>query len=166
MHQPLVQPAFFFRLWSLVLGRLFNRVQTQGIHQPTFAALLAVLGNALVVGDAVEPGLELRLTLEVFQPVQHFQHHFLTDIVGIPVVPQITRTDVEQGPLVAPHELFIGASNVVQLLMRTRHQLFVGELAGVITHGRRMNFIQNGSGRQSGQCRRATPWVDFRGGIH
>ena len=39
-----------------------------------------------------------------------------------------------------------------KLRVRARDQLLIRELAGVVARGQRLGFIQNKSGRQSGQC--------------
>ncbi|MNF14487.1 hypothetical protein D3C80_2167210 [compost metagenome] len=53
MHQPAVEATTLLRLRCLFFRRLFQRIETQSIEQTAFASLFAILGNALVIGDAI-----------------------------------------------------------------------------------------------------------------
>src|SRR5690606_8147249 len=119
-------------------------------EQTPLAPLFAILGNTFVIGNAVQPGLELRLAFEVLQAIQDFEHYLLTYVVGVSFVSQISAAHIEQRALITPHQLLIGPSDMKQLVMGTLSQLFIRKLARVIAHGGRMGFSQDASNRQPG----------------
>ena len=90
------------------------------------------MGDALVIGDAVKPGLELRLALEIFQAVKNLEHDFLAHIVSIPIIVEIPRADVEKRTLITPHQLFVSAGHMEKLRASALDQLFIGEFARVV----------------------------------
>src|SRR5690606_13559253 len=92
----------------------------------------------------------------------HLEHHFLADVVGVPLVAQVTRADIEQRALIATHEFLVGASDVEKLLMRARHQLLVGELPGIIALSGLLDSVQNGSSTIEANAPRWPGWPGQR----
>ncbi|GBH18796.1 Asp-tRNAAsn/Glu-tRNAGln amidotransferase A subunit or related amidase [Pseudomonas syringae pv. actinidiae] len=152
IHKPAIKSAPLFRFGRLFFRRFLKWIQTQRVHQATLTPFLPVLRDAFIVGDAVQPGLKFRFTFKIFQPVQHFKHHLLTDIVSIAIVPQISCTHVKKRSLVTAHQFFIGPRHIEKLDVGPRDQLLIRELAGIVTRQKRLRFIQNKSCRQSVQC--------------
>lgn len=145
-----VRPAL--QVWASFLPTLPQVDPDSTRPSTTLTPFLPVLRDAFIVGDAVQPGLKFRFTFKIFQPVQHFKHHLLTDIVSIAIVPQISCTHVKKRSLVTAHQFFIGPRHIEKLDVGPRDQLLIRELAGIVTRQKRLRFIQNKSCRQSVQC--------------
>ena len=66
--------------------------------------------------DAVDPGLQAALPVEVTDPPEHFQEHFLKHVCGVRVVFHNVRDQVE-------NSILIQLQQVAEGLLRARLQL-------------------------------------------
>lgn len=76
--------------------------------------------------------------------MEDFQHHFLTHVVCVPLIAEITHTDTKEYALITAHELFVSGRHMMdKLCVGPLNQLLVGQLTRVISQRKWVRLFQD-----------------------